>query len=506
MKTVWTTLLIRDNAWVIGLSDGSAARVIELPFDSADTSAQSKVDLALDQIKRTDARIGPLVLGLPSAWCLAAAVPTDGLQRRQRHQGLIYRLEERLPINAEDFTANFTAPGNALRTSRESASGATPGNHKQTSVLGVAVRHERVAPILEALETKGLNVAHLTPTTWLAHAALEPQRLPDGSNHRLAALASGPETCDLFLCEYGRITRWRHVHRDLRALNAERQVLAGHLDRREVAVAAVGLTDAERQTLSSEAPPLPTAKMDGPGQDTDSLAVAHATELLKQDQAPALDLRCGTLSGRGMWPRIAGPAISAVAAAALLLLSFGGLNTWRAYQATSAAETHDQAQITLYRQTFPGQRVPAAVLSRFRSEAAKAKGLTGDSDTLPPPARTLADLRDVLTGLSVSTAPSARNTRSPSGAERMRFRVDELRIEPRRLYLDGRVRSHADADRLVAGLQATVDYTLDAPRTQNLGSRPENRRNDRGNHEKVQTAVKPVVTLTLTGHRAEDPS
>jgi hypothetical protein len=46
--------------------------------------------------------------------------------------------------------------------------------------------------------------------------------------------------------------------------------------------------------------------------------------------------------------------------------------------------------------------------------------------------------------------------------------VLELRLDGGRLYLDGQVRHHTDADRIAAGLRQRGGLTVDPPRTQNL--------------------------------------
>jgi hypothetical protein len=112
--------------------------------------------------------------------------------------------------------------------------------------------------------------------------------------------------------------------------------------------------------------------------------------------------------------------------------------------------------------------VPAAVLARFRSEAAKSRGLAGTDDSVPPPAATLQDLHNVIAGLPEGNG--GETSGGVSGGDALRFRVLELRIEPTRLYLDGQARSHAAADRIAAGLREATTYQIDPPRTQNLRS------------------------------------
>ncbi|MEM9916313.1 MAG: hypothetical protein AAF911_15265 [Planctomycetota bacterium] len=498
MKTAWTTLLLGEDTWNLGLADANGVRVVELSAFPKQASIQTKVDAAIAKARQAAARLGPLVLGLPSTWCMSATVSTDGLQRRQRRQGLIYRLEERLPINAEDFTADFLPP----------APGSDPGSYATeattaVNVMGIAILHEWVNSIIDALGSAGLTVAHVIPTACLAHTKHKEQELSDRP-YQLTALGTSSSCCDFILAIKGTPIRWHVTPSDPQALAAARHTLAGHLKPEDLTVSVVGMGPAGRSALTVNGLPnsLSHDKL-----DIRHLAVAQATDLVKHGQTPEIDLRRDALAGHGTWTRVAKPAVAAMAAAALLLVSFGVLNVWQANRIQTLAAQHEQARTALFRDTFPGQRVPVAVVSRFRSEAAKARGLTGEDEALPATATTLADLRDLLAGLPkfVPTPRSDTDASEAGGTSGgMRFQIDELRLEFERFYLDGRVRSHADADRLVAGLRSTLDYTLDAPRTQNLNSsalgsshRSATNRNTAG------VAGDPVVSVTITGQRTE---
>ena len=48
-----------------------------------------------------------VLLAIPSAWCLCDPVATTGLPARNRRQAMAYRLEEKLPVAAEEVVADF---------------------------------------------------------------------------------------------------------------------------------------------------------------------------------------------------------------------------------------------------------------------------------------------------------------------------------------------------------------------------------------------------------------
>ncbi|MEM9420561.1 MAG: type II secretion system protein GspL [Planctomycetota bacterium] len=415
---------------------------------------------ALAIVKEQYAAIGPLILALPSHWFLAATISDDGLLRRQRQQGMIYRLEEQLPIDAEQFTADFV----------ESSGDA----------MGIALLHDRVKPILEALEAEGLTIAHVCPTGLLLHDAWRSSQVSTTGTYCLLLQSTLPHACpnnltttstpprnsisntpaeisggtsvgeemwfDLLRCSEGALRDWRRI--------------PGNSDQlcQEISAVFGGNKDAPIQTLGEDAE---TAVHESPQEVNPSSyttnkvfeeAATQAHRVLLEGRTLTPDFRRGVLAGRGNWQRVAGPAQAAMIALALLLISITVINVWQAQKLTTEANEQNEAQAALFRETFPGKRVPSAILSRFRSEAARAKGMAGTDDTLPSPATTLADLEQVLQGLP----------------ENLRFRILELRIETDRLYLDGQARSHTEAEQIAARLREHVDFKLEPPRTQNI--------------------------------------
>src|SRR4051812_19728408 len=88
-----------------------------------------------------------VLLALPSAWCLAAQVSLADLPRHDR-SAMAFRLEEKLPLAAENFTADFVTAGDRA--------------------LGVCVANDKVKPLVEALENAGVVVQSVAPAAMLA--------------------------------------------------------------------------------------------------------------------------------------------------------------------------------------------------------------------------------------------------------------------------------------------------------------------------------------------------
>ncbi len=201
-----------------------------------------------------------------------------------------------------------------------------------------------------------------------------------------------------------------------------------------------------------------------------------------------VDLRRGALGATDRIERLVGPLTALTTAVAILLMSVGLTQFGVARSTQRATERAEEAQAALFRETFPGRLVPVALLSRLRSEAAEARGLAGEPADTAQAVDVLDDLQAVLehlppTDTEVPSSTGANQKADAHAATPMRYRLLELRLDARRLYLDGQARSHGEAERLAAGLRAVPGFAFDSPRTQNL--------NERG------------VGFTLSGQRAE---
>lgn len=481
MPLTWNTLFINETTWTLGITDGRAGgEVRTLEVDVESVSFPEQVARAVQAVEELDARTGPLIVGLPSAWCFCATLSGDGLLRRQRRQGLVYRLEEVLPVDAEAVTADFI--------------------EHDASIMGVATLNHLVTPLLSVLEEAGLTVAHFCPTALLIHAATKNDFPVDGvtASTDCHLIVSNVATVDLIASENGRTTDWRSVQAEAGAIQAELESIFTGPEHQPV-ISVRGISESLTAELAAQGVTLQEDATSHNSVETLERTTRYTAQLLRQGQPPVVDLRRETLSGKGHWQRIAAPATAAMVALLLLALSIGILNTWKTARLERLAQQQTDQQTQLFRETFPGQRVPTAVLSRFRSEALKAKGLTGSDGALPPAATALTDLQQLLAGLPAGASPT----------DDLRFRVLEIRLEPDRLYLDGQARSHADADRFAAGLRESVTYTIDPPRTQNLpptpGNAPSNfstRHNAR--HNTGGGGDSGGVAFTVVGHRVED--
>src|SRR5687768_8458701 len=68
-------------------------------------------ELAADAMRRAGYRGAPVLLAIPSAWCFAASISNADLPRRRDRGARLFRLEEKLPLAAEEVVADFIDAG-----------------------------------------------------------------------------------------------------------------------------------------------------------------------------------------------------------------------------------------------------------------------------------------------------------------------------------------------------------------------------------------------------------
>ena len=431
------------DAW-LGFADGSVERLLAgtqgTAPDSADAAssaepAASEADEHLQKIKV--AGVGPsgLVLGLPARWVFALRLPPIPASARKllrnRRLGqataLRFQAEPLLPVDAESLAVAYRS------TPLPSAAAGTPsdGSDRERSggVFLIATDADRAGGEVAALESQGISVAAVCATSLLAAS--------EGSDRGGVDDAS--------------VTTLRRARRLERVELVRREPTAWTLG---LDAAAEGVPFDE-STIGEE--------------ETARRAVAAVLRLRRRDRFP-LDLAAGPLGvrevatgavlRRGFFARGRGRelrrplAAVAVAASLLLATSLVALQV-RVHDAHAAAAASDRAARAAFRSAFPDQSVPAALLSRLRSEARAAGVLAGSGGV---PAVAAIARPSALVGLDQALAAIPGD---------LRIELDEIRVEPERILLEGRVRAPGDADRLATSLRA-AGLSTRPPRTQAL--------------------------------------
>ncbi|MEM8784152.1 MAG: type II secretion system protein GspL [Planctomycetota bacterium] len=429
----------------LALSSVGGTRGADLKDASGDQSRDALGDWHPDGV----------VLALHSRVCLTGRVPTDGLLRRGRRTALLYRLEDQWPLDAETLTADWA--------------------EHDGEVFAVAAETQRLRPWLDCLEEHGVPVQAIIPLSFLPPPPIAPGQSqaaaeePDAPNRpdETHIVARWPGGCDRVVYRDGRVADWSFFPEGFDPLES-----SGPAERSFSASQRVG--DFESPWLA---------------------AARGAEQVLGGQRSAPLNLRRDALAPRSHWLRYARPLTAWCIAAAASLLSVAGVLLLDAWHAREATHTATSQQAARFREAFPGRAVPAAPLSRLRSEASLARGRAGERGLAQTQHDTLAQLQALLVALptpegrtatagAINPLPSSDSSVTSTALQRgMRYRILELRLDPRRLYLDGQARSHGDAERIAAALRRLPAFVLDSPRTQNL--------RERG------------VSFTLHGQRAE---
>lgn len=422
-----------DSAWRVGTVRDGATSCHPLAVDGeAPASAWAQAArVALVEAGRSP---GQTVLALPSSWCLTAAINTEDLERGHRRRAMGFRLEEHLPISAEQVVADYIA-------------------YAKDEALGVAIDHDRVEPIVAALEAEGFDVRHICPAAMLATAAATERE----SALNATVMASKHEDAviyDLVELDRAKPVRWWWSADDADDIAGHLQQIASRAA--GPAVAFIGPSEARlavvRDGVDVSWQPV---RLD----DADHAATEMGLKVLAEQAVPLVDLRVDRLAVANRYAVYRRPLLFAAAAVALLILSVCFAAQWRGRSYEQIERSLAQKQVDIFNATMPNQRVPSGgmIKRRLVSEQRKFADLSGQAadgqaGDVALRADALTDLYRVLRALPTD----------------LRFRILDLNFEPDMVRLDGQALSHGEAERIATALRQTGRYDVEPPKTQAL--------------------------------------
>lgn len=428
MKTHYT-VFPRDAGWrVIGVRNGAVHQ------HELECSPDATLDDRAVAVRRAMEAAGDgntaVTVALPSSWCLCARISTEDLGRGKRLQAMGFRLEEQLPISAEDVIADYveTSDGEAL---------------------GVCCEAARAGELGDALTRAGIVIERVSPAALLATAhVLARHRDADAVLLRSRPPGNAPADLDLVEIDGGRPVRWWWFADDEDALRE--RLAARQADRQSAAkVLAVGC-DPSRPDTGGDPDMIEPAALDA--NNLDDAAAGRAARLHEEGMPAWIDLRP---EGLAPTQRLSASRrrVGALAAAVILLLgSLLIVTQWRGRRYRALSREHERRQVDLYRKAFPGRRLPVSVKGRLISEYRKLRGQASGDEGGGLRFSALGRLGDVLSVLPTD----------------LRYRVLDLTIDPDRVRMEGQTLSHADAERLAAGIRGLDGYDVEPPRTQAL--------------------------------------
>jgi type II secretory pathway component PulL len=305
----------------------AAVRADDGPIEWRDVEPGAATDEVAARVAETLRRAGyrgrgGVVLAVPSEWCVSATVSTENLPRRDR-KALLYRLEEKLPLAAEEVVADFVDGGPAM--------------------LGVCARVELLRPVVDALEANGIAVQSIAPAAMLAA-----QSLPARPSPHVLVLGGR----DVIAMSRGAPAAWSLAGDDAADLKLHAELA--------------------RAALGAEAP------VESVELNADEAAAKFARLVLQGRGRAWVELRRDALAPRDRLRAVRPALNAALASAAMLLVVLAGAALLRAQRYESSARADDRATVDLFRAEFPGWAVPvnvgAVVESEHRRLAAQQRG------------------------------------------------------------------------------------------------------------------------------------
>ena len=369
-------------------------------------------------------------LGLPMSGVLAAQIDTSGLPRKGRRAAMLYRLEEQLPLDAEQLTAGFLPP----------AAG---------RVLGVAVETEPVRAMIERLGEMGIETLSICPASllalWSARAGQE-----EAWDYAIICADGG---VDIFRLGDGAPVAWYAAPDEpaevSRALSAD--LLANPLETDRAAVGVVGsLSEQTVEALNRDPSLRIVSKQD---EDPVVLAARGAEALLAGKEAGWIDLRQSGLAPPGAWGRLSRPLGTAAALLIVLLLALTGTFAWRGHQYAAIASETKLVQRAIFHNLYPNVAAPEQIKRQVQGDWRGLASLCGVGAEVELSPCSLDALRRIASSLPPT----------------MRLRLVDVRVGPTGIVLEGQARNHAGAQVIAQALKEQ-GFAMEAPRTEQLVS------------------------------------
>jgi hypothetical protein len=349
-----------------------------------------------------------VLLALPAPWCLSAVISTADLPRQDR-AAMAFRLEEKLPLAAEHFTADFVVFGE--------------------NALGICVGNEKVRPLVEALERAGVVVASVSPAAMLAAQ----QMVGDTARVAEQLLVWGEAgQVNVISVKDGRPIAWGLTQAEAGPLNMA------------VELALMELGD-NAAVVGFELPHSASAALEESGHTVsmrrdrmDDCVARLAGEILSGAVSPWFELRRGAMAVEDPLRAVRRPVNAVLVAAAVLCFVLAMVFWVRSIRYDHLAASYERSLAEEFQKEFPGIALPMNPQATLLSE--KKRLVQAGSSALPAQAQesALRVMRDVLGHI-------------PAGAN---LAMDHLTFNDTSLELMGKSRANEDVDALVTAARS----------------------------------------------------
>ncbi len=427
MARHWVILMRRDR-WQVWADAPQPVGEILLEEGATEKAA----DQLIAWLGEHDYAGEAVTLAPSSPACLCASITCEDLPRRQSHQAMLYRLEEKMPLASEQVVADFISVGD--------------------EALGICLQSENWDPLIRAFKAAGVAVDLICPAPFLALQHLvESGQAPECD----ALVWVDEDAVEWFVLHDNRPQRWHALPADagdlqlqLRLLTAQRNAplrvalcadASSPFKARLEAIEAVHVVNCQPVCLPE--------------------AAVRAARTIQDGKRPAwINLCRQTLAAASPVGQLRTPVRAAAVAMIALWACVIGTMLWRAshYQDIQSAQQAEQKQI--YENLFPDSPLPSSqsVKIRLQSERTRLAGLrrsdqpTQSSQSLP-----------------TSVLPLLHGTLQAAPAD-LRYRVRELVMDEASLHFQGLVNSHSDADTFATAVEKGTGWDMQPPRTELL--------------------------------------
>lgn len=366
----------------------------------------------------------PIILGLPTSMCMIASMPyrSQGTStaRKCSRSAWIYKLEERLPVAAEDVVADFI--------------------WGRQTVTGIAVLEDTLRPLTESLTSAGICIRGIVPIGLLALA----HRAEEVKRQQLdAILWQSGEGLEVVRLQDTEPTGWQLRDTETGPLKPLLSRLNKD-DERTLRIGCIGDLPIDPDADD----PFEIAVTDSSSLEMDAL---HLSDRILNGSARApVDLLAHGLSPAWVPREVKTPLTAVIVAGLLLLITLIGVTQLRTVHYEQEARGARIAEANLYHEAFPGKRIPENVRSRLISEHRKLQSLGSVATDNPVEQSALQKLYVALAGLPTDVP----------------YSIQQIRISDHDLLIEGLVKTHGHADFIATAIRDVIGWRVETPRTE----------------------------------------
>ncbi|QDV61729.1 type II secretion system protein GspL [Crateriforma conspicua] len=351
--------------------------------------------------QRTEGRSESAAVTIGSMDCYLLSADMLATDAGSSYEQLKFACEDVLPIDAEQIEVAQS----------------TTATHRTL----VAIDTSRAEPLVDLLEQNGIPVMTVTPDSMLVLQQIIACRPVPKSCHLImpSPSFSGGLTGELFTLKSGRPVQWRLLP------SGDHPWIESLPDTLADDDSALPVVQLHAPEGTASLPAIPGATQ----LQFDVSGVLNDAMLQIRSHRPWFDLRRGVLARHDRLRNVRFP-LRCFALSTLIALALIAASVWfKTSQLQQQSDVAYQAMRQEFKRTFPGQRVPEAIVKRMRSEQRRALGQRADVSQVEIPTSAMPILLRLLESM-------------PDGVS---FAIESLRIRESEFVADLRLDDYADA-------------------------------------------------------------